>query len=272
MAGHRIVFIGAGNMARTMASGLLAGGVEASTITMTNRSAEKLETFKALGMQTTTDNVAAVKQADVVILAVKPYQVAAVCAQIGQVLSDGALVVSVAAGVPMDFITQQLGQLRPVFAAMPNIAAAVEAGVTGLCANEAATDEQLDIVEALFSAMGMVVWLEDENELPAVTAVSGSGIAYFFQFMAYMQSAAQSYGLPADVVKYMIAQTALGAAKMALELEDEFVDLSQQVASPQGATAKGLEVMDAANMQKIVDDTMQAVIQRFTEMTEDLCN
>lgn len=269
---QQVVFIGAGNMARTMASGLLAAGVDPSTITMTNRSTEKLLAFEKLGMQISTDNVEAVKYADIVILSVKPYQIAAVCAQIGSSLKAGAIVVSVAAGVPMNFITQQLGCMLPVFAVMPNIAAAVESGVTGLCANEFASDEDLDCIEALFSTMGMVVWLEDEGSLPAIAAVSGSGIAYFFQFMAYMQRAAQEYGLPADIVKYMVAQTALGAAKMALEFDEEFEVLCQQVASPKGATAEGLKVMQDANMQQTVQDAMQAVTKRFAEMTEELCS
>jgi len=272
MQQHRIVFIGAGNMARTMALGLLAAGVDPASITMTNRSSEKLIPFEKLGMQITTDNATAVKQADVVVLAVKPYQIAAVCAQIGSVLPEQAVIISVAAGVPMQFITQQLGRLVPVFAAMPNIASAVESGVTGLCANEIATDAQLDEVEAFFSTMGMVVWLEDEEGLAPVAAVSGSGIAYFFQFMAYMQNAAKAYGLPEDVLKYMIAQTALGAAKMALEWEDTFPVLCRQVASPQGATAEGLAVMESAHMQQTVEATMQAVLKRLAQMTEDLCN
>lgn len=272
MATQTIGFIGAGNMATTMAMGLLEAEFPAEQVMLSNRSAEKLAPLAKLGMQTTRDNTAVAKACDVVVLAVKPYQIAGVCQEIKASLKEGAMIVSVAAGVPAAFISEQLQLPLPVFLAMPNVASAVGAGVTGLIMPETASEAACDLVEDIFSMMGMVVWFEDEAVLPAVTAISGSGIAYFFSLMGSMEKAAHEFGLPNDIVRMMIAQTALGAAKMVIESEEDNETLCQRVASPGGATAAGLSVMNEAGLQETLQSVMQAVANRFQDMADESCS
>lgn len=272
MATQTIGFIGAGNMATTMAMGLLEAEMSPEHVYLSNRSAEKLQPLAKLGMQTTQDNKAVAKDCDVVVLAVKPYQVADVCREISASLKDNAIIISVAAGVSAAFIKEHLGRNLPVFIAMPNVASAVGAGVTGVVAPEDVSDDICDEIEDVLSMLGMVVWLEDEAGLPAITAISGSGIAYFFKFMSCMEQGAAAFGLPDDVTRFMVAQTALGAAKMAIESEESNEILCQRVASPGGATAAGLTVMDDAKLSATMQSTMQAVIKRFLDMADETCN
>lgn len=272
MEHKNITFIGAGNMARAIVLGMLNAFYPSEQITMSNRSAEKLVFFEELETAVCQNNQNAVANADVVILAVKPNQIGGVCQEIAAVLPPHALVISVAAGITTEFIDAQLGGDRAVVRAMPNTGSAVSAGVTGLFANAAVTDEQDQFAEALFSAISLVVWLEDEHLIPVVSAVSGAGIAYYFRFMEIMQQEAINLGLPEDVVKFMVAQTALGAAKLALESDKGFAELRSDVASPNGTTQSAITAMDNAQLEAVIVGGMQAAIERSKEMTEELCN
>lgn len=269
---QKIGFIGAGNMATTMAMGLFEAEITPANVLLSNRSPEKLQPLAKLGMQTTQDNTVVAKDCDVIVLAVKPKQIADVCREISKSLKKDAIIISVAAGVSATFISKNLGRELPIFVAMPNVASAVGAGVTGVVMPESATEAMCDEVEDVLSMLGMVVWLEDEAGLPAITAISGSGIAYFFKFMACMEQAAAEMGLPADVTRFMVAQTALGAAKMSIESDESSEDLCQRVASPGGATAAGLAVLDDANLSDTMQNTMQAVMKRFLDMADDVCS
>ena len=148
---------------------------------------------------------------------------------------------------------------------MPNTGVAVSAGVTGLFASDDVSDEAQALVEELFAVTSMVVWLEDESLLAAVTALSGSGIAYYFRFMEIMQEEAVRLGLPDDVAKFMVAETALGAAKMVLESDEDIVTLRRYVTSPNGSTERALAVMDEAGLQDIISEAMQAVVDHVKD-------
>ena len=265
MNNKKITFIGAGNMARALVQGLLDNDYPAQLITMSNRSHGKLHFFAEQGIHVTQDNKAAVKQADIVILAVKPDQLESVCRQIADVLSTHAVIVSVAARVTTDAIQAWFDDDRAIVRAMPNTGVAVSAGVTGLFASDDVSDEAQALVEELFAVTSMVVWLEDESLLAAVTALSGSGIAYYFRFMEILQEEAVRLGLPDDVAKFMVAETALGAAKMVLESDEDIVTLRRYVTSPNGSTERALAVMDEAGLQDIISEAMQAVVDHVKD-------
>jgi pyrroline-5-carboxylate reductase len=271
MQHKNITFIGSGNMARSIVLGMLNNFYPHDKITMSNRSPEKLKFYSELELNTSLDNVDAAKGAEVIVLAIKPHQVQEVCEQIKDSLTEGVLVLSVAAGITTEFISQCLGGKYAVVRAMPNMGSAVSAGVTGVFADDNVTPDQEELVEAIFSAISMIVWLEDEDLVPVVTAVSGSGIAYYFRIMEIMEQEAVNLGLPKEVAKLMVAQTALGAAKLALESEDDLVTLRKAVVSPGGTTESALKSMDAANLETVLGDGMRAALNRSQEMAEELC-
>lgn len=271
MQHKKITFIGAGNMTKAIVLGMLNNFYQQSCITVTNRSSEKLKFYKKLGMQTTQDNIAAVKGAKVIVLAVKPNQIQTVCEEIKAHLAQDALIISVAAGITTEYMAHCLGGTRAIVRTMPNTGSAVSAGVTGIFANEHVTSLQEELVEALFSAISLVVWLEDEALIPVVTAVSGAGIAYYFRIMEVIEQEAIDLGLPKEVVKLMVAQTALGAAKLSLESEDDFTTLRNAVVSKGGTTESALKSMEAAHLPAAIRGGMQAALARSKEMTEELC-
>ena len=217
---EKIAFIGAGNMARAIILGLVNNGVPAQHIIASNTSPEKL-TYLAthFNIQTTQDNIEAVSAADVVILAVKPQRMKMVCNEIVAVVkAKKPLVISIAAGVTQDFLAKQFGHDIGLVRAMPNVAATVSASATALCANASASDIQRDCAESIFEAVGVTEWI-DEQHFNTVTALSGSGSAYLFLTMEAMQAAAETLGLDANVAKLFTIQTTLGAARLALESE-----------------------------------------------------
>ena len=262
----KITFIGAGNMARALAQGLLENDYPAQLITMSNRSHEKLQFFAEQGIHVTQDNKAAVKYADIIILAVKPDQLESVCRQIADAISKRAIIVSVAARVTTDALQKWFGDDCAIVRAMPNTGVAVSAGVTGLFADDEVSEEDQEIVEELFAVMSMVVWLEDESLLATVTALSGSGIAYYFRFMELMQEEAVRLGLPDDVARFMVAETALGAAKLVLESDEDIATLRRHVTSPKGSTEQALAVMDNAGLSDIISEAMQAVVDHVKKV------
>lgn len=256
----KITFIGAGNMARALVQGLLDNDYPPRLITISNRSSEKLKFFEEQGIDTTLDNVIAAKNADLVILAVKPDQIELVCRQLAPVISKHAILISVAARITTETIQACFNHDYAIVRAMPNTGVAVSAGVTGLFANDVLSQEDQEDVEELFALMSMVVWLEDESLLAAVTALSGSGIAYYFRFMEIMQEEAVRLGLPHDVAKFMVAETALGAAKLVLESDEEIPTLRCHVTSPKGSTEQALAVMEEAGLAEIISEAMQTVV------------
>ncbi len=267
-----ITFIGAGNMARAIVLGIIEAGYPANKITLTDHSDDKLAHFKKLGARVTQDNYKAVEHADVVLFAVKPNHIKTACKEIKEGLQEKTLIISIAAGVPTTFIEDCLGGERPVARAMPNTASSVSAGVTGIFVNKHVVAAQELFIENLLETIGMLIFVDDESQIPIITATSGSGIAYYFRFMEIMAQEVVKQGLPEEVAKFMVAQTALGAAKLSLESEDDFTTLIKHVSSPNGTTQAALDSMNAANIQTVLIDAMHAAKKRSQELTEDLCN
>jgi len=267
-----IAFIGGGNMARSLIGGLIADRHPAAGLRVAEPDAERREALIAdFEVQAFQENATAVRGADVVILAVKPNRVADVVRELApQIQAQGSLVISVAAGVRCADIDSWLGGDRPVVRAMPNTPALVQTGATALFANAAVSNEQRDLAETILRAVGLIVWLDDERDMNAVTAISGSGPAYFFATMEAMQSAGESLGLDARTAHLLTLETALGAARMALESAEDVDELKRRVTSPGGTTAAAIDELEAGDLAGAYHRALHAAARRAEELGQEL--
>ncbi len=264
----RIAFIGAGNMAASLVGGMLARGFAAYRMVMTDISHDRLEMLRGqYHVAVTTDNVAASRDADVILLAVKPQQMAEVCSGLAPALvGRQPLIISIAAGVPIAKIEHWLGNTVAVVRCMPNTPALVQCGATGLFANAHVTAAQRNIAQAMLDAVGIALWLHSEEQLDAVTAVSGSGPAYFFLVMEAMIAAGRALGLDENMARQLTLQTALGAAQMAMTSSDDPAELRRKVTSPGGTTQAALNVFETAQTRDIFLKALQAARDRSREL------
>lgn len=264
----RIAFIGAGNMAASLVGGMIARGFRAEQITLADVSIERLQTLAAqYGVRTTTSNIDAVVGADVILLAVKPQQMAAAVAPLAaSVQQRRPLIVSIAAGIPIATIQRWLGTNVAVVRCMPNTPALVQAGATGLHAGPEVNAAQRALAHAMLSAVGIALWLDCEEQLDAVTALSGSGPAYFFLVMEAMMAAGHALGLDEKTARQLTLQTAQGAAQMALGSDDGPAELRRQVTSPGGTTEAALKVFEAAQLRDIFLRALSAARDRSREL------
>lgn len=260
-----IAFIGSGNMARSLILGLLNDNSSPLEIRVSDPDPNQLTAMRQhwpeIKISTSNDEVAL--GADIVVLAVKPQ----IMREVAQALTATCqttrpLVVSVAAGIKIDALQQWLGGQLPIVRCMPNTPALVQAGATGLYANELVNTMQRNQAESILRSVGITLWFEQEQALDAVTATSGSGPAYFFLVMEAMQAAAQSLGLPAQEAHLLVVQTALGAAKLALESQESPAELRRKVTSKGGTTAAALEVLQGKQLETIFLEAMQAAAKR----------
>jgi pyrroline-5-carboxylate reductase len=267
-----IAFIGGGNMARSLIGGLIADGHPAAGLRVAEPDGERREALIAdFEVQAFQENATAVRGADVIILAVKPNGVADVARELApQVDAQGSLVVSVAAGVRCADIDRWLGGGRPVVRAMPNTPALVQTGATALFASAAVSEGQRDLAETIMRAVGLIVWLDDERDMNAVTAISGSGPAYFFATMEAMQTAGESLGLDARTAHLLTLETALGAARMALESAEDVDALKRRVTSPGGTTAAAIDVLEAGDLPGTYRRALEAAAQRARALGDEL--
>lgn len=259
-----ITFIGAGNMARSLIAGLIDDNA-AVEITVADPSEEQLDVIRGQwpACVTTTDNAQAVSQADLVVLAVKPQIMQLVCQGLSPDVQDRKpLIVSIAAGVSESSLSNWLGGLLPIVRCMPNTPALVQSGMSGLYANSRVSAEQRSLAESVMRSVGMVLWFEDEDKLHAVTAVSGSGPAYFFLVMEAMQRSAEGFGLTEEESRLLVLQTAFGAAKLALESKESSAELRKQVTSKGGTTEAAIAQLQAAGLEGIFDTALKAAAQR----------
>lgn len=263
-----IAFIGAGNMASSLIGGLLAQGFPSSGVRACDPNPEQRQQLgDRLGIQTFADNPEAVADADLVVLAVKPQVMKAVCLALAPHLSPQAVVVSIAAGISTTSLHQWLGECSLV-RCMPNTPSLLQQGVSGLFAGPHVGTAQRQQAEQLLSAVGLVFWVEKESQLDAVTALSGSGPAYFFLLMEAMAQAAEQLGLPQPLASQLASQTALGAARMATESDLDAAELRRRVTSPQGTTEAAIHTFQQGHFSALVQAAMQAAAQRSAELTE----
>ena len=269
---NKITFIGAGNMASAIIGGLIDSGVAPSAITATAPDDSELTAIKQrLGINTNTDNTAAVADADVVVLAVKPQIMRNVCEALrDSIQHQQPLVISIAAGLDADTIDQWLGGQNALVRCMPNTPSLVGHGASGLYANAQVSDAQREVATQLMEAVGIVEWVEEEALLDAVTAVSGSAPAYFFLMFEAMEEAAVKLGLPAATARRLAIQTALGAATMAQQSDKDPATLKKNVMSPGGTTERAIQHMEEAQLRTTIADAMQACADRAQAMAKEL--
>ena len=268
----KLTFIGGGNMASSLIGGLVADNLDPGQIYVAEPIDGLRESLTArFGVHTTNNNLDAVSEADVVVLAVKPQQLKAVAEELASAIhASGSLVVSVAAGVHSEVIENWLGGNVAVVRSMPNTPALVQSGATALFANKHVTEDQRDRAESILRAAGLTLWLEDESLMDAVTALSGSGPAYFFRIMEAIESAGIDLGLPPETSRLLTLQTAFGAAKMALESSEPAATLREQVTSPGGTTEQGLRVMEGHQIDNIFKEVLTAARDRSEELAKIL--
>ncbi len=271
MIDANITFIGAGNIARALVAGLLANGFKAQHIFATSPDIENLNHFKEqFSINVTLDNREGASHADVLVLAVKPNILPEVCNELKDIVATKKpLIISVAAGVTESLLQKWLACEAQIIRAMPNTPAMVGASATGLYANDKVSDAQKDIAESIFRAVGIALWVDTEQQIDMVTAISGSGPAYCFLFMEIMQQAAETIGLPADVARLLVSQTALGAARMVMETSSDITELRQSVTSPKGTTEAAIKVMQAGQIHALITDALQAAYQRAQQLKQE---
>jgi pyrroline-5-carboxylate reductase len=265
-----IGFIGAGNMARCLAAGLLARGHPPERLSAADPGAGARDAAAALGIEVTDDN-SAVAGADVLVLAVKPQMMAEVATGLAATLPQarGPLIISVAAGIPLARLGAWLG--RPDAAmvrAMPNTPALLGCGATGLYASGTCSTEQRALAGDIMGAVGSVEWLADEELIDAVTAVSGSGPAYFFLLIEMLGSIGEELGLEAATAGRLARQTALGAARMACESGTDPAELRRRVTSPGGTTQAALQSLEQAGIRDMFRLALTAARDRARALGE----
>lgn len=270
----KIGFIGAGNMARSLIGGLIASGLPANNIQASAPDREQLQALaNDFGIRTTTDNQALVDRCDVIVLAVKPQVLKQICQALRP--AQGSLYLSIVAGIPTSSIRHWLEQKAEtgplaIIRAMPNTPALLQTGASALYANPHASEAQRESAEAIMRAVGLALWVEDETQMDAVTALSGSGPAYHFLFMEAMISAARELGLNEANARLLTIQTAFGAAKMALEINENPATLRQNVTSPGGTTERAIQTFQEGGFEKLVTAALSAARDRARELAEEL--
>ena len=268
----KLAFIGGGNMARRLIGGLIANGMSAEDIHVADKNAATLESLnRQYPVQTFTSNQHAIEGADVIIIAVKPQQLQEVVKALHSSWQEKQLLISIAAGIRIEDISRWLDKPQAaIVRAMPNTPALVEAGATALFANEYVSHQQHELAESILRACGLAIWLKEEKHMDAVTAVSGSGPAYFFLVMEAMENAAIELGLPQETARLLCLETAFGAAKMALESGESASTLRKQVTSPGGTTERAIHELEDGGLHGLFENALVAAALRARELANEL--
>jgi pyrroline-5-carboxylate reductase len=265
-----IGFIGGGNMSTSLMSGLVESGFDKSAIWVADRNTHKLERLaNEFHIKTSSSTIEVAAIADVLVLGVKPQDMKAVCLEIRDIVGTRKpLIVSIAAAIQTSHFERWLGNRLPIVRCMPNTPALLRAGATGLYANGRVSEEQRSRAESLLRAVGITVWVDHEHDLEIVAALSGSGPAYFFLIMEALQEGAKSLGLSEDTAKILTLQTALGAARMALESNISLEELRTKVASKGGTTEKALSTLESGGIRELIKKALTAARDRSLEISK----
>ena len=272
MDGIKIAFIGGGNMASSLIGGLVAKNFLGPNIHVSDLNQDVLHNLKEkFGIiPFYSDNIAAIKEVDIIVLATKPQVMAGVAIEIGNGISGSPLIISIAAGIREVDLGRWLGGHRAIIRTMPNTPALLQCGATGLYANSFVSEKQKSLAESIMHSVGITTWMDKESQLDAVTALSGSGPAYFFLLMEAMENAGIEMGLPKEVAHRLTVQTALGAAKMARENSDGTGELRKKVTSPGGTTERAIDVFRGDGFEQLVLQALLAARDRSEELARSL--
>ena len=267
----KIAFIGAGNMAKAIISGLLAEGFKRINIFASGPRQESLDRVSSeFGINISTDNAATAANVDVLVLAVKPQMLKEVCLGLADSLSHKPLIISLAAGISTESISSWLGGEHAIVRCMPNTPSQVRAGASGLFANANVSQAQRSLANTILGAVGIVQWVDAEALINPVTAVSGSGPAYFFLMMEAMIDAGVELGLSHATARELTLQTALGAAILAKQSDVDIAELRRRVTSPKGTTEQAINSFENDQIRAIFARAMHACSNRAVELSEIL--
>ncbi|HVG64341.1 MAG TPA: pyrroline-5-carboxylate reductase [Hyalangium sp.] len=269
MLERTIAFLGTGNMAEAIIKGLLrAGTARPEGIIGTGRRPERLEEMKRLyGIRTSQDNLAAVREAEIIVLSVKPQAMDKLVVQVAPALDHRKLIISVAAGVPIAALERRLGAGARIIRTMPNTPSLVGAGACALARGEHASEEDLAVASRIFQSVGTTTEVE-ENLLDAVTGLSGSGPAYIFLVIEALSDAGVKVGLPRYTALKLAAQTVLGSAQLLIETNAHPGHLKDQVTSPGGTAIAGLHTLEAGGLRTTLINAVEAATRRARELGE----
>lgn len=270
MQGKKIGFIGGGNMAVSLIGGLIANGHDPNDILVAEPREDQRDKLAAdYGVLTLADNAAVAAQVQLLVLAVKPQVMAAATAEIaGAVAVARPLVISIAAGITLASLRRSLGDTIPLVRAMPNTPALVRRGMTGAVQADPSHQDGKRLATALLGAVGEVRWVGSETDLDAVTAVSGSGPAYFFYLMEAMLQTATELGLDPALARDLVLHTAEGAARLALQDKEGPAALRARVTSPGGTTAAAIQVLETGKLAELVGEALRAAQRRAAELSD----
>ncbi|OUY09196.1 pyrroline-5-carboxylate reductase [Acinetobacter populi] len=266
---RNITFIGGGNMAQALIGGLLARGLPTTRITVSDPVPQIQDILKQQDINVGDDNLTAIQHADVIVLAVKPQVLAQVLKPLAGQLKN-QLVISIVAGAPIHLISQLLGGYARIVRVMPNTPALVQCGAHGMYAAESVNEEDRELTVKILSATGLTIWVDQEKKIDAVTALSGSGPAYFFYLMEAMIQAGKNLGLDEKTASALTLQTALGAAQMAITSEHTPAQLRRNVTSPHGTTEAAIETFDSFQVSQHIQAALAAAEKRSQSLAQEL--
>jgi len=268
-----IGFIGAGNMAYALINGLLNNGYDSKNIKVSDPNDGLLRKREAeLNITTFTNNSSLVEVCDVIVFAVKPQVLSEVCLELREKIKPNHLFISIVAGIRVNDINRWLGGNYPLVRTMPNTPALMQHGVTGLFQNDLVNDEQKALVTTILSSVGNCFWVNEEGLIDAITAISGSGPAYFFLLMQSMTQAGVALGLDENTAKELSVQTGFGASLMATKSGKDPKALRTDVTSPKGTTQAAIECFQDQNFEGIVSSATRAAFDRARELSNELGN
>ncbi len=267
----KVRFVGAGNMATSLIGGLLKRGFLPSQITASDPGGHQRQALvDKFGVQVFGDNNSHFGVPDVLILAVKPQIMKQVAIDIAKsVAQTNTLVISIAAGIKIQHLEKWLSNETAIVRTMPNTPALIGEGATGLFANSKVTKEQKHLTEGIMDSVGISHWVDEEFKIDVVTALSGSGPAYFFLFMEYMQNTAIELGLKPEVAAKLVEQTALGSAILAQRSPDDISVLRKKVTSPNGTTEAALKSFEKNGLEETIKQALKAANDRSIQLSKD---
>ena len=265
----KLGIVGTGNMGEAILKGLLDNVLKTQDIICVDKSQESLDRIAKAYQVVCFAEMSAIKDCEVVLLAVKPQNMDEVLPLMGKVISEKTLIISIAVGITSSFIVKNLGISKAaVVRAMPNTPALVGKGVTGIAKGEFATDAQLTIAKNLLESVGQVV-VVNEDQIDVVAAASGSGPAYYFYVTELLIDAAVSHGLSRDVAQVLVENTFVGSSALFENSEDDVVELRRKVTSPKGTTQAAIEFLESKDLKSIWQNALGAAIKRAEEISKN---
>jgi|TARA_B110000438_G_scaffold4135_2_gene4154 pyrroline-5-carboxylate reductase len=272
MINNKIAFIGGGNMAKAIAGGLLRGGMHATNIFISTPKEKQCEALREefYGVYVSTDNKKISDAAEIILFAVKPQILKSVCKELkDNIQKSKPLIISIAAGPNIEDIDTWLGGNMTIVRVMPNQPAVIDQGISALYANDRTQPKNRLLAEKIMSTVGKAIWLEKESQMDAVTAISGTGPAYFYLLIDIMIDAAIKNGMSAEIARDLAVETARGASALSASSEETMASMIERVRSPGGTTMAAFEYLDSKEARKIFTEAIDVAKERAQELANE---